>query len=76
MKTIQQGYVEEALQQWESERDQVFALVSAIQHLLRQDDMGVSPEYNALQLATVAANMLGDSTTLTAHKALCDVGGV
>ncbi len=75
MKTIQQGYIEEALAQWESERDQVFALVSAIQHLLRQDDMGVSPEFNALQLVNVASNMLADSGTLNAYKALCGQGG-
>jgi hypothetical protein len=52
---------------WELERDQLLALVSAIEQLLCPAP-NEGPEFNAWKLAEIAQEMLGDARTINAHK--------
>ena len=58
---------------WNSEREQVFAIVSAIEQQIRGEPDKDSPDFNAWKLAEVAIDMLGCTRDFNAMK---DIAGV
>jgi hypothetical protein len=62
-----------AFDAWNSEREQVFAIVSAIECKLRDEPGRDSPEHNAWRLAEVVVDMLGCARDFNAMKAIAGV---
>lgn len=67
-KQITPKAVESIFDEWNNERDQMFAVCSAIEQLLRPKAEADSPEFNAWKLAEIAVDRLGSISEFTACK--------
>lgn len=73
IETAHQAALKAAFDAWNSEREQVFAIVSAIERQLRAGPDEDSPEYNAWKLAEVARDMLGCTRDFETMKRIAGV---
>jgi len=54
----------------------MFALVSAIESLLREREGQDSAEYNAWKLSEIAKDMLGDATAFNTYRVLVTIKSI